>query len=611
MKSLARFRILITMRATTLSFILFFCLSSDLNGQQIQEDTVKPSLVIIDAADTIRSLRGDTSETMMLIGNVQLHQDSLFMSCDSARKVSNNLYAYGNVILQQLDSLNVFADSLIYTGNTKHAKLIGSVILQNKDQKLYTDALSYNTGTKVAVYDQGALLTNDTTKLYSLRGTYFVNMDEVYFKDSIYIEGNDFKLYADTLKFHTKLELATFLGPTVIVLDGDSRIYCEGGYYDLANNQALFTKNAQYVKENQEATADSIFYNGQEERVTLLGDAVLTEEGKLAKAQTIVYDRISDVMILDGDGFFQDSTRTVYSEQMIYYVEDDKFITYSRANLVNPPQFLEADSIDFDNVEGIGFATGNVIWQDTSADYTIVCQHAHYTDSIGYIKAFGDRPLLINSMDDDSLYLAADTLISFEHANDQDTTRIFRAFYHVGIFKSNLQAICDSLHYSSVDSMFYLYGDPVIWSDTSQFTADSVRIKLVKNEINQIHLVQNAFILNSTDEILFNQMKGKEITAHFVEGEISKMFISGNAQSIYYVLDEEKAYLGVNETLCSSMMLRFGNNQVTDISFFRAPEATFHPIQMAKIEELKLEGFRWRTIERPNSVADIRKVAIQ
>ena len=248
---------------------------------------------------------------------------------------------------------------------------------------------------------------------------------------------------------------------------------------------------------------------------------------------------------------------------------------------------------------------GNIIWSDTSANYTIKSQRAFYVDSTGYLKAYGGRPLLINRIDEDTFYLAADTLVSFEHISGEDSVRNFLAYHKVKIFKSDLQAICDSLSYSSEDSIFYLFDDPLIWSDTSQFEADTLQIHLKQNQIDRIYLRQNAFILNSSDEILFNQMKGKEITAFFRSGEIDRMLINGNATSIYYALDDFKAYIGVNDTQCSRMLLRFGNNAINDIVFYDNPKATFHPIQKIKPEELKLEGFNWRINERPNSVNDL------
>lgn len=582
-------------------------------GQTVEQDTAKNSLVIIDRADRVISQKDDTGqEVLILTGDVQLHQDSLFMACDSARKEQNNLFANGNVLLQQWDSLNIFSERLEYYGNTRDAFLRDSVVLQNKSQKLFTDSLAYNADTRIAVYDQGALLTNDTTFLYSRRGLYYLASDEVYFKDSVVIVSPDFQLFADTLMFNTKEEKAVFLGPTRIDLEDGGQVYCEAGFYDTKNNLAFFTQNARFEKEDQTAEADSIFYDGSTKEVRLIRNATLVEDGKRASADTIIYRETDEVVDLVGNALFEDSTRTMRSRELKYDLKNDKLTSSTRSRLDNGPQVLIADIIDFDNKAGLGVASGDIIWRDTVENHTILCDDAEYNDSTGYLKAFGGRPLFISMMDEDSFFLAADTMVSTEIISETgDTTRKFNAYYDVKIFKEDLQAICDSLTYSSTDSLFTLFKDPIIWSDTSQFVADTVQIQLSNSEIDEIYLKQNAFILNSADEILFNQMKGKEITASFKEGELNRMLIKGNAESIYYVLDEQKAYIGANEMLCSRMLLRFGNNEVTDITFYDSPTAKFHPIQDVAPGSLKLEGFDWRVDERPMGLFEISSFAVR
>jgi len=552
-----------------------------------------------------KTVNKEKEEVLILTGNVLMHQDSLFVQCDSARKELNNLHAEGNVLLQQWDTVNVFANILDYYGDVNQAFLKDSVVLQSKEQKLFTDSLSYNTKTRVATYEDGATLTNDTVFLYSKKGTFYVSTDEVYFKDSVYIKSEDFELYTDTMRYNTAEKKAYFLGPTLIDLTSGSQVYCEAGYFDLANEKALFTQNAQFVDEEQIGQGDSIVYDGKLKKITMLGNASLKEPGKDALADTIIYLEQEKKLTLLGNAFFQDSLRTMRSQALEYDINRDKLVSNARSNLDNPPQFLEADYIDFDNASGIGIAIGDVIWSDTASHYSIICEEAHYDDSTKFLKAFGGRPLFINQIDLDSFFLSADTLISYETVNEEDTSRHFRAYNDVKIFKSDLQAKCDSLTFSSADSLFHLYEDPIIWSDTSQFVADSVSILLSDNKIDKIFLKQNAFIINSADQILFNQMKGKEITAYFEEGEVNRMLIKGNASSIYYVLDDFKAYIGVNETLCSSMLLRFGSNEVTSITFYDNPLATFHPIQKADTQSLKLEGFKWRGSERPMSLSDL------
>ncbi|MBK8505618.1 MAG: hypothetical protein IPL46_27530 [Saprospiraceae bacterium] len=169
-----------------------------------QSDTSKSSLVTIDKADKVEKLVGTLNEEILILtGNVLLHQDSLFMQCDSAKKENNYLTAVGNVLLQQWDSVSVFAGRLQFNGDSKDAYLRDSVVMQSKTQKLFTDSLAYNTKTRIAQYDHGATLTNDTIFLYSRKGTFFLQTEEVYFKDSVYIQNEDFELFADTLLYNT------------------------------------------------------------------------------------------------------------------------------------------------------------------------------------------------------------------------------------------------------------------------------------------------------------------------------------------------------------------------------------------------------------------------
>ena len=85
------------------------------------------------------------------------------------------------------------------------------------------------------------------------------------------------------------------------------------------------------------------------------------------------------------------------------------------------------------------------------------------------------------------------------------------------------------------------------------------------------------------------------------------MLTDGNAQAVYYALDDKKAYIGVNETKCSEMRIYFGNNQVNSIKFYTSPEGTFTPMKKAGKDPRKLEGFFWDKARRPRSVEDILK----
>lgn len=572
-----------------------------------RQDTVQK--IDIDHADVFEYIQKGDTVIQKLDGNVELSQDSVYMYCDTAI-IENRIdvEANGNVLIQQGDSVSVFADTLVYDGALRIADLFGNVILVNQEQELFTDRLNYDLNTKIASYFSGATLTNDTTQLTSKRGYYHVDEQVAYFKDSVVVVDPNFQLRSDTLKFNMETKIVTFLGPTLISNDS-SKIYCEGGFYDTENNLAEFTIGAQYQKGEQQAVADTIRYDGNKKEYSLIGNASFEEGQRKATGDHIVYNEETDVTFLSGNADFRDSTQHIVADEIIYDGKNETYSTKGRSVISDPPQILEADAVDFEEETGQGVAKGNVVWQDTSAQITIVCEVANYSDKSKYLKASGGRggrPLLITMMEGDSLFMTSDTLLSFpKDTLLPDSTRVLIAYNDVRVFKSDLQAVSDSLSYDTQDSMFHFFYSPLIWSDTSQFSADTVDMVLEDEKIDKIFLRSRAFIINSPDEVFFNQVKGKNITARFREEELREMEVNGNAESVYYALDEGGAYVGVNETICSDMLLFFGNNEVEKIKFFSQPKAKLHPMKQVNHNSLRIEGFNWETKFRPLKFEDL------
>ncbi|PHN02059.1 OstA-like protein [Flavilitoribacter nigricans] len=576
--------------------------------KQVQPDTAKTP-VDVDHADVLELSQRQGSTFQKLIGNVELHQDSVFMYCDSALIEDDiRVLAQGNVIIQQGDSLSVFSDSLNYDGVERIADLYGDVILVTTEQKLFTNHLTYNLRTKTATYFEGATIVNGETQLTSKKGYYYVDRSEAYFKDSVVVVDSLFGLRSDTLLYNTSTNVVTFLGPTVISTDS-SRVYCEAGFYDTENNMAEFTENAQYEKGEQKATAETIRYNGNQKEYALDGNARFREGERVAVADEILYNEITEKTFLTGSARFKDETRDIVADEIVYDARADTYSTRGRSRISDPPQILEADQVDYREELGLGIAIGNVTWRDTSANLTIVCEEAEYNRATGYLKAIGGkmgRPLLISLMEGDSLFMTSDTLYSTRaDSAANDSSRLLLAYKDVRIFKSDLQVICDSMAYSTVDSLFRFFRAPVIWSDTSQFSADSIFMQMADQSIDKIFLKQNSFIINSPDELYFNQIKGKNITASFREGNLRVMDVRGSAESVYYALDEGDAYIGVNKTACSDMILYFGNNEIDRIKFLVQPEGNTYPMTQIDHNEIKIKGFNWDTTFRPEGREDL------
>ena len=569
------------------------------------QDTTNRKGVMIEFSDLMEFIQEEDQSFKKLSGHVALRQDSILMYCDTALLEGNKVIAFGNVIIQQGDSLTVFSDSLEYMGDKRVADLFGEVVLQDGDKELFTSYLNYDLTSKTGRYTQGGLVTQGPTQLISKKGVYAVNSKQLFFKDSVVVVNEKMTLRADTLEFDSESQIATFLGPTLIHQDS-ATIYCEAGFYDIATELAEFEKNAQYQKGQQKATADLITFDGTIKEIRLTGNANFIDGDKVAKAETIRYEEDTNLTFLEGNAEFKDPEQEVTGDMIKYDSEKGSFKTEGRSVLVDSSQILIADQFDFDSEQGLGFATGTVEWQDTIENLSIQSEELAYDKSKNYVKASGARPLLSIKVGKDTLYLASDTLISSE-TEDSLAKKILEAFTDVRIYKTNLQAVCDSLSYSASDSLFKLYEDPIIWSDTSQFKADSIYMYLANNQIDKIILYQNGLIINTPDFQYYNQIRGAEITAFFNYGNLNRMKVDGNAESIYFARDEEDAYLGMNQTTCSEMLILFGANEVDQIKFYSQPNATMFPIEKIQDSPPTLEGFRWDFEKRPESIVGLRK----
>ena len=573
------------------------------------QDTSNTTEVLIQFSELMEFIQEEDRSIRKLSGGVTLQQDSMLMYCDTAYMEGNQVIAYGNVIIQQNDSLTVFSDSLVYRGDTKVADLFGEVVLEDGEKRLFTNYLNYDLTSKTGRYTQGGFITQGNTQLISRKGIYYVNSRQLFFKDSVVVVNDKFTLRADTLEFDSEAQIATFLGPTIIKQDS-ATIYCEAGFYDIETELAEFEQNAQYQKGEQKATADLITYDGSIKQMRLDGNAQFIKADQLATADVIRYEEDTNLTYLEGNAYFKDSQQEIKSETIKYDSQKEAFSTSGRSLVEDEAQVLEADQLDFDSERGLGIATGNVYWQDTIENISIRGEQLDYDKSANYVKASGGRPLLSTLIGKDTMFLASDTLISSQSA-DSAATKMLEAINDVRIFKDDLQATCDSLVYSAKDSLFKLYKNPIIWSDTSQFVADSIHMQLANNQIDRIYLYHNSLIINTPDFQFFNQIKGKTIVAFFKYGELHKMEVEGNAECIYFAREDDTAYLGMNQTTCSEMLVLFGSNEVEEITFFGQPTADMLPMKEVKDNAPTLAGFKWDFKERPQSVAGLRKVKVR
>ncbi len=123
--------------------------------------------VVLKYADEMLGESTDTSATRTLVGNVQLQQGNVLVTCDHAVQYMNlNTYQLsGNVVITQ-NTIILKSPLVLYNGNTYIADAKNGVTIQDKGTTLKAKRGNYSTRTLIANFHDDVVLTDDSVVIY-------------------------------------------------------------------------------------------------------------------------------------------------------------------------------------------------------------------------------------------------------------------------------------------------------------------------------------------------------------------------------------------------------------------------------------------------------------
>jgi lipopolysaccharide export system protein LptA len=192
--------------------------------------------------------------------------------------------------------------------------------------------------------------------------------------------------------------------------------------------------------------------------------------------------------------------------------------------------------------------------------------------------------------------------------DDTARVRILMAFHSGKIFKSDLQAKADSIFYSTSDSTIRCYTKPMIWTQGSQLSGDTIYLRMKTRRLRTMDLFPNSFIVNidEPDSSHFNQVGGKKMRGFFKNNKLSRVYVDGNAETIYFARDSAtKEITDMQRSFSSRLWVYMKNNEVTDLGFITKPDNRYIPIHLVKEDEKVLKNFIWKPKDRPVSKESI------
>jgi lipopolysaccharide export system protein LptA len=278
--------------------------------------------------------------------------------------------------------------------------------------------------------------------------------------------------------------------------------------------------------------------------------------------------------------------------------------------MVDDNRRLTGDSLYYDEKLGYGKALNHVVMTDTVQDVIIKGNYAEYWRTKGY-TFFTNEAVAVMGDKTDTLYLHADTLKATFDTTQNETKELY-AYHNARFFRKDIQGICDSLQYSFADSLICMYRLPALWSDQNQLTADTIKILTGKNSIKKIFMYNTAFIVSKDTSEYYNQIRGKNMIGHLTNNELTSIDVNGNAETVYYVREDDKTLIGVNKAQGSRMRLYVIDSKIERIVYFDKPSGNMFPDKDVPGDQRILKGFNWRYTSRPRHKDDIfRKTETQ
>jgi len=560
-----------------------------------------------------------------------LHNDT-YILCDTAiwNTQQNVIHAVGNVQVIQ-EGTRLTGETIHYLGDLNTAEVRGRVVeLIDKDEnRLRTQYLNFNTKDSIGYFfNGGSMVDNEGTILESRRGYYYSKEKLFCMYEHVEMGTDTLKIKADSLYYHTDLNLAEYWG-NVQAWHTDGFLTCREGTYERDKELFHFLDNVFIQTEEQEINAGDVHYDrlnnsgtllqnvqvrDTTQQVLVLGDRLdfrrepdwvqVTENPVFIAYETDPETNRTDSLFLGAD------TLRVFTTTIGQMDSLDRSRAFERREIpVRTKPTLQADSL---------LAADTLAAADTvaaPADKVATADTAQ-TPETDPENELTEKMLRADSLDiqlnlnkADSLFLAG---VRQEGDSLFNTTEVhlFYGYNNVKVYRSDLQSVCDSLVFNSIDSVLRQYGKPVIWNQESQLSADSVFFRFSRDSLYRVDLMSGSFLISQEENVFFHQIKGEMMQAHIRDNDVYRFDALKNVKALFYI-PEDSLITSLNIKECEEMNVMLKERRAERITYKKSVKSDMIPLFELKKEQERLADFNWRATERPVDRYAITQRSIQ
>lgn len=453
--------------------------------------------------------------------------------------------------------------------------LKGNVCLRHKDAFLYCDsAYFYSKANAFTAFSNVRLEQGDSLVVYGDILYYDGNTSQARLRNNvkmISLSNDSAVLTTDSLNYDRIRNVGYYFNGGQIT-SGQNILQSEFGYFYPDIDMAVFQKQVDARNISSVMKSDTLHYNTKTHISSILGP---TE---------IVY---------------KDSS-IIYSEYGWYNMDNGRAQLMRNASVkqLNGRQ-LFGDTIYYDSQKQLGKGFSNVIISDTVNKIQLKGNYGYFQNE-NQLGIVTDSALMIQYSEVDTAYMHADSLFTF----GDSIYNVALAYNNVRMFRKDVQATCDSLIYSSRDSVLHLLSTPYLFTDSMQLAGDTIRCYPKNGKIDYMHVKNNAFSTHEIDDEKFDQLSGKELFAYLRENKIYKIQVRGNAESIFFPQDNGRI-IGMTQTQSSYLDMFFKLGKIHHFALRPSPQFVMYPLDKVDKMSMYLMNYTWHPELRPLKWQDV------
>ncbi len=418
------------------------------------------------------------------------------------------------------------------------------------------------------------------------------------------LQGDTLSLTGDFLFYDGETQIAQ-IRHNVVMTHRNSVLLTDSLNYDRLYNVGYFFEGGKLIDGENTLTSDWGEYYTSTRKSSFNYNVKLENAKYTLISDTLHYDTQTKWADVSGPSNIYSGESRIYTERGFYNTDTQKAELFSRTVYYNKGRKMEGDSVYYDKNNGIMTAYHDIVYEDLDNKNILMGDYCRYNELTG--EALATRKALVKdfSSSDDTLFVHADTLRLYTYNMDTDSVyRVLHGYFHVRAYRTDVQAVCDSLVFNSQQKRLTLYRDPIVWNEHKQILGEEINVFTNDSTIDSIYVERQALLVEQIDSVHYNQIAGQDMRSFFQQGEMRENQVNGNVRLIFYPLEKDSTVLYQNYTETSKMRMFMKDRKMTRI-WAPASQGQFYPVGLAPHEKTFLDCFAWFDYIRPLNKHDL------